>query len=153
MSPNSANAPTGCANRAVDPSRGQHAQDLRGDGRAPRWTCGWSAGTPTRRRRSTSPPASIAGICGGKTATRPTRPDGRTHPVPGSLQIVFGDLGSPGKWNVYDELRAQLIERGLPAAAVRFIHEARNDQEKGELFAACREGTSRCSSGPPSGWV
>ncbi len=43
------------------------------------------------------------------------RPDGSTHPVRGSLQIVFCDLGTPKeKWNVYDQLRAQLIEARAP---------------------------------------
>jgi hypothetical protein len=69
-------------------------------------------------------------------------PDGTTHPVPGSLQIVFADLGTPkpGEWSVYEELRSQLDARGLPREAVRFVHEATNDREKGELFAACRNG-------------
>lgn len=69
------------------------------------------------------------------------RPDGGIHPIRGSLQIVFCDLGTPREgWNVYEQLRAQLLEAGLPGAAVRFIHQARTDQEKGELFAACRDG-------------
>jgi N12 class adenine-specific DNA methylase len=69
-------------------------------------------------------------------------PDGKPHPVPGALQIVFSDLGTPkpGEWNVYEELRSQLVSRGLPRQAVRFIHEATNESEKGELFAACRNG-------------
>ncbi|TMC01271.1 MAG: helicase [Chloroflexi bacterium] len=68
--------------------------------------------------------------------------DGDLHPKHGSLQIVFSDLGTPkpGEWNVYEELRAQLVARGLPREAVRFVHEATNDREKGELFAACRNG-------------
>ena len=32
------------------------------------------------------------------------------------------------------------MERGLPREAVRFMHEARNDREKAELFAQCRSG-------------
>ena len=44
------------------------------------------------------------------------------------------------RWNAYDELRALLAARGLPAEQVRFIHEARNDAEKARLFAACRAG-------------
>ena len=32
------------------------------------------------------------------------------------------------------------MERGVPAEPVRFIHEARNDREKAELFAQCRSG-------------
>lgn len=68
--------------------------------------------------------------------------DGTAHPIPGALQIVFSDLGTPkpAEWNVYEELRSQLAARGLPREAVRFVHEATNDQEKGELFAACRNG-------------
>jgi N12 class adenine-specific DNA methylase/SAM-dependent methyltransferase len=69
--------------------------------------------------------------------------DGTPHPTRGSLQIVFSDLGTPkpvGEWSVYEELRTQLVARGLPHSAVRFVHEARNDREKGELFAACRSG-------------
>jgi N12 class adenine-specific DNA methylase len=71
-----------------------------------------------------------------------TDSSGAPHPVPGALQIVFCDLSTPHKerWNVYDELREQLVDRGLPRGQVRFIHEARNDKEKGELFQACRSG-------------
>ena len=68
--------------------------------------------------------------------------DGTGHPRPGALQLVFCDLGTPkaGRWNAYDELRALLVERRLPAEAVRFVHEATDDRSKAELFAACREG-------------
>lgn len=68
--------------------------------------------------------------------------DGEPHPQPGSLQFVFCDLGTPSadRWNVYDELRAQLVARGLPRAQIRFVHEAKNDRQKGELFLACRNG-------------
>jgi hypothetical protein len=70
----------------------------------------------------------------------------------GALQIVFCDLGtpqartrptSPGaetRWNAYDELKQLLVDRGVPAESVRFMHEARNDREKGELFASARTG-------------
>ncbi len=64
--------------------------------------------------------------------------------LPGSLQLVFCDLGTPSKsresWNVYDEMRDLLDARGVPRDGVRFVHEAKNDQAKGELFAACRTG-------------
>ncbi len=62
--------------------------------------------------------------------------------IPGGLQIVFCDLSTPAsdRWNAYDELRLLLAARGLPASAVRFIHEARNDAENARLFAACRAG-------------
>ena len=66
---------------------------------------------------------------------------GEPHPTPGALQIVFCDLGTPSdKWNVYGQLRDDLVQRGVPAHKVRFMHEAKNDAEKGRLFAACRSG-------------
>lgn len=66
---------------------------------------------------------------------------GEAHGTPGALQIVFCDLGTPSEnWNVYDQLRADLIARGVPGEKVRFMHEAKNDVEKGRLFAACRSG-------------
>ena len=66
---------------------------------------------------------------------------GERSPVPGALQIVFCDLGTPREgWNAYDELREQLTALGVPSHQVRYIHEARNDAEKGRLFAAARAG-------------
>ncbi len=68
-------------------------------------------------------------------------PDGTSYPVRGSLQLVFCDLGTPGPgWNVYEDLRQQLVTRGLPRESVRFIHEAKSDRDKAQLFAACRAG-------------
>jgi hypothetical protein len=62
--------------------------------------------------------------------------------VRGSLQLVFCDIGTPGDgWNVYGELRDQLTDRGMPREAIRFVHDAKTDRDKGELFAACRAGT------------
>jgi N12 class adenine-specific DNA methylase len=69
--------------------------------------------------------------------------DGRPSPRPGTLQLVFCDLGVPhkgGGWSVYQELRWRLHAAGIPEGQVRFIHDARNDKAKGELFAACRDG-------------
>jgi hypothetical protein len=67
--------------------------------------------------------------------------NGSAYPVRGSLQLVFCDLGTPGPgWNVYDDLRDQLVARGLPREAIRFIHEAKTDRDKAQLFAACRAG-------------
>ncbi|WP_270451710.1 helicase-related protein [Kocuria marina] len=67
---------------------------------------------------------------------------GEEHPTRGGLQIVFCDQSTPSseKWNVYDELKDQLVERGVPAEKIRFMHEAKNDAEKGRLFSAARTG-------------
>ncbi len=84
----------------------------------------------------------VAQIWAAHHGDRFTDPAGNPHPTPGALQLVFCDLSTPrdDRWNVYTELRTQLAARGVPADTVRFIHEARNDKEKGELFAACRSG-------------
>ena len=72
--------------------------------------------------------------------------------VAGALQIVFCDLGTPqartrstlagdaARWNAYDELKQLLVDRGVPAHQIRFMHDAKNDKEKAELFAAARNG-------------
>ena len=67
---------------------------------------------------------------------------GEASPIPGAFQLVFCDLSTPNpdRWNAYDALRDALYDRGLPLGSVRFIHEARNDAEKGRLFAECRSG-------------
>ncbi|SDQ15112.1 Adenine-specific DNA methylase, N12 class [Leucobacter chromiiresistens] len=68
---------------------------------------------------------------------------GEISSTPGALQIVFADLGTPaadGRWDAYNELRDQLVARGVPASQVRFIHEASNDQAKAELFQQARDG-------------
>lgn len=68
--------------------------------------------------------------------------DGKPHPRPGALQLVFCDLGTPhsGQWSVYASLRDGLVCRGMPHEAIRFMHEASTDREKAELFRACRDG-------------
>jgi Helicase conserved C-terminal domain len=84
----------------------------------------------------------IHGIWSANRDRRFTDSTGRTHARPGALQLVFVELGTPGgaRWGLYDELRSQLVERGMPPAAVRFVHEARNAREKEQLFAGCRNG-------------
>ena len=60
----------------------------------------------------------------------------------GALQIVFCDVGTPHphQWSVYSELRSQLVSRGIPYDQVAFVHDAKSDQAKADLFAACRDG-------------
>ena len=67
---------------------------------------------------------------------------GRPHARPGAFQLVFADLGTPGGagHNLYAELRRHLVARGIPEQLVRFVHEARNNREKAQLFNACRTG-------------
>ncbi|MGI8697141.1 MAG: helicase-related protein [Mycobacteriales bacterium] len=67
---------------------------------------------------------------------------GQPSPIRGGLQLVFSDIGTPNpdRWNAYDELHLQLVGRGIPAAAIRYMHEAKTDADKARLFAAARAG-------------
>lgn len=63
-----------------------------------------------------------------------------------SAQLVFCDLSTPhndGKFNVYDDLRLKLIERGVPEEEIAFIHEANTETKKAELFGNVRAGKVR----------
>lgn len=63
-----------------------------------------------------------------------------------AAQLLFCDLSTPkndGTFNVYDDMREKLIQRGIPAEQVRFIHEANTDAQKKELFAKVRSGEVR----------
>jgi hypothetical protein len=67
---------------------------------------------------------------------------GQESSVRGALQLVFSDIGTPNptQWNAYDELRAQLVARGMPPESIRYMHEAKTDVDKARLFAAARAG-------------
>ncbi len=63
-----------------------------------------------------------------------------------SAQLVFCDLSTPhndGNFNVYDDLRQKLIERGVPEEEIAFIHEANTETRKAELFTNVRAGKVR----------
>lgn len=64
-------------------------------------------------------------------------------PTPGALQVVFSDIGTPrpGDTQTYGRLRARLVEMGVPADRIRWIHEAKTDKAKSALFSACRDGS------------
>jgi N12 class adenine-specific DNA methylase len=62
-----------------------------------------------------------------------------------STQLVFCDLSTPDptRFNVYDELRARLMERGIPQNEIAFIHDADTDAAKLKLFNAVNAGRVR----------
>ncbi|WP_375486177.1 helicase-related protein [uncultured Jatrophihabitans sp.] len=62
--------------------------------------------------------------------------------VPGVLQLVFCDQGTPGSDGPqsYGRLRILLAQRGVPADRVRWVHEARTPEARARLFAQCRDG-------------
>ena len=91
-----------------------------------------------------------------------------------STQLVFCDLSTPkplgtienpyemeeinGEWHlkewqftdVYTDLKRKLIERGIPADEIAFIHDANTETKKKELFAKVRKGDVRVLIGSTS---
>ena len=63
-----------------------------------------------------------------------------------STQLVFCDLSTPkgdGSFNVYDDLKAKLIAKGIPNAEIAFVHSAETESKKKELFGKVRSGQIR----------
>ena len=70
-----------------------------------------------------------------RTFWRPLKNPVRKRPIPKAK----GD----GEYNVYDDLRNKLIDKGIPAEQIAFIHEANTEIRKAELFAKVRSGEVR----------
>lgn len=62
-----------------------------------------------------------------------------------STQLVFCDMSTPRNdaFNVYDEIRNKLLEEGIPESEIVYIHNAKTDVKKKELFSKVREGKVR----------
>ena len=53
-------------------------------------------------------------------------------------------LSTPGKgFNIYDDIKKKLADRGVPESEIAFIHAADTDMKKKELFAKVRSGNVR----------
>ncbi|MBW1603530.1 hypothetical protein JJV70_15740 [Streptomyces sp. JJ66] len=73
--------------------------------------------------------------------------DRRPHPVPGALQMVFLNQGTPGgknrgNFNAYQELKDLLAERDVPAEKIDFIHDASRADQRRKLTARANHGGS-----------
>ena len=67
-----------------------------------------------------------------------------------ATQLIFCDLSTPktdGTFNVYDDVRNKLVERGIPKEQIVFIHEYNTEVKKAELFAKVRAGQVRILMG------
>lgn len=70
-----------------------------------------------------------------------------------STQVIFCDLGVPQsstdekkngkKFSVYDDIKEKLIQKGVPADEIAFIHSAKTEEAKDKLFAKVRKGDIR----------
>lgn len=75
-----------------------------------------------------------------------------TRPQKGA-QLVFCDLSTPhgdGSFNVYDDIKQKLMAQGVPPEQVSFIHDAKTEAQKAELFSKVRKGQVRVLLGSTS---
>ena len=67
-----------------------------------------------------------------------------------TTQLIFCDLSTPkgdGTFNVYDDVRNKLTEKGIPKEEIAFIHEYNTETKKADLFAKVRAGQVRILMG------
>ena len=67
-----------------------------------------------------------------------------------TTQLIFCDLSTPkgdGTFNVYDDVRNKLTEKGILKEEIAFIHEYNTEAKKAELFAKVRAGQVRILMG------
>ena len=63
-----------------------------------------------------------------------------------STQMIFCDLSTPkddGTFSVYDDIYAKLLELGIPENEIAFIHNAKSEVQKKDLFGKVRSGQVR----------
>lgn len=68
-------------------------------------------------------------------------------------QLVFSDLSTPhydGAFNIYDDIKNKLMAQGVPAEEIAYIHDAKTEAQKAELFAKVRKGQVRVLLGSTS---
>ena len=63
-----------------------------------------------------------------------------------STQMIFCDLSTPkddGTFSVYDDIHTKLLELGIPENEIAFIHNAKSEVQKKDLFGKVRSGQVR----------
>ena len=64
-----------------------------------------------------------------------------------AAQVIFSDIGVPTsdkeKFSVYQFIKDELIKKGMPAEEICFIHDAKNDKERSDMFSDVRNGIKR----------
>lgn len=61
-----------------------------------------------------------------------------------NTQLVFCDISTPkAEFNIYDELKRLLVDKGIPAEQIQFIHSFDTDEERMKLFDKVNEGKVR----------
>lgn len=64
-----------------------------------------------------------------------------------STQMIFSDIGTPKKdgtvFDIYNELKDLLVDRGIPANQIAFVHDANTDDKKNSLSRQVNSGEVR----------
>ncbi|HHF0892712.1 TPA: SNF2-related protein [Streptococcus pneumoniae] len=64
-----------------------------------------------------------------------------------ATQIIFSDIGTPKKkdngFDVYSEIKALLVDRGVPSKEIAFVHDANSDEKKNSLSRKVNAGEVR----------
>jgi len=63
-----------------------------------------------------------------------------------ATQMIFCDLSTPkddGSFSVYNDIRDKLLELGVPENEIAFIHNAKSETQKKDLFGKVRSGQVR----------
>ena len=63
-----------------------------------------------------------------------------------STQMIFCDLSTPkseGIFSVYDDIRSKLLAMGVPENEIAYIHDAKTEAQKKDLFTKVRAGQVR----------
>ncbi|QUI25880.1 DEAD/DEAH box helicase family protein (plasmid) [Vallitalea pronyensis] len=59
-------------------------------------------------------------------------------------QLVFCDISTPSNdFNIYDDIKNRLIDKGIPEEEIEFIHNANTGVKKAQLFKKVRKGDVR----------
>lgn len=61
-------------------------------------------------------------------------------------QIIFSDIGTPGNgkpFTVYDYIKQELVLKGVPEEEICFIHDAKTDEQRDQMFSDLCSGRKR----------
>ena len=61
--------------------------------------------------------------------------------------MVKESLEEECDFNVYDDIKSKLIAKGIPESEIAYIHDAKNEKKKSELFEKVHSGEVRVLPG------
>lgn len=77
------------------------------------------------------------------------------HNTMGNMLSIFTDYDPTKDFDVYNDIKLKLVNLGIPAEEIAFIHDAKTDQQKQDMFDKVRSGeirillgsTEKCGAG------